>query len=573
MITKKPSMAEVMQYKNEIGIREEYKELADEFVNYRVSTKLREFTQNMVTADGRPLGRVDSSGVMLVRGVQVDLLSYTGADGVLKHAASLVEDTRYDLLKALLITDNGDEEEFRNSEYPDVWLLVNNWEIKGNLEDIDRLIQKFLQQHVVLPNVLMDRYQFIRKQEMETNYSMELEKKTGSDFQFFNGEWWLLDECLRNTWTDRPLEISVMLAKTLGHLKEHGLKSKDTLKRMVDACCKEVFCVKIGEIERYATKSEIKSLVSGVYRKRIYYIEEEKCQSMYALWWMVSGDNSRFRASNLSYSKETLEILEDNFMSIMLTLNWLRSDAFLKEDVPNMLKGAKEIEYPDSVEESMQLEAHMSTKEMLKFIKANVDRADSYGALAYDIAAQCLKDKKYHLSEKQLRIIQRQYDNITGKKKIEISREVLSLVKELRQEYWGKMTPIGKDILEHVERTGRCSEKQENALKYELSKCRKNDSRLMTGVERGDGVKRYPLADYGSRKPKSNAEDTKVAKEKNGTPDTAGAPGKAGASRNSHGSGGVKPEDLNIDNAAKVFGISFSVEDISRALGSGVNGS
>lgn len=251
--------------------------------------------------------------------------------------------------------------------------------------------------------------------------------------------------------------------------------------RLVEASKQTALYITTALGERLATKSEKKSLVSGVYKKDTYFLDKEKRDMLLLFGWSVSGDDKYYIMSGVERYKEEYDRLEKNYKDIWASLVWLGGDEFITQDLKELSKGLKPIVYADKAEDEVK---EGSLIDMLKYIKDNANEDNNYERIALDIAQKCIKFKNYAISEKQSYVVKSVYEKLTGvKEKNETVSEELKDGKPnlYNNELLGKLREMVKhplfdkksftaQIMDSIVRYKKCSEKQNNIIEEEYGR-------------------------------------------------------------------------------------------------------
>ena len=275
------------------------------------------------------------------------------------------------------------------------------------------------------------------------------------------------------------IKLAIKFKATYDKLSNGG---KTDFVRLVDASKQTAYYVTTALGERLATKNEIKSIVSGVYKKDFYYLSNEKRSKLLLFGWCVTGDEKYYMQSNVNRYKKEFDRIEKLYEEIWNSLTWLASDEFLTEDLKELAKGLKEIDYPDVADDEIKEGSLVS---MLKYIQENGEDTTRYGQIALDIAEKCIKYKNYDISEKQYYIVKIVYDQLVEKETPKENNygETLKNGKPnlFNDELFAKISKIAKHksfkrdgfvakVIGSVVRYKKCSEKQYKVLMEEYSR-------------------------------------------------------------------------------------------------------
>ena len=275
------------------------------------------------------------------------------------------------------------------------------------------------------------------------------------------------------------LKLAIKFKATYDKLSNGG---KTDFVRLVNASKQTAYYVTTALGERLATKNEIKSIVSGVYKKDTYFLPKEKREKLLLFGWCVTGDEKYYNQSNVDRYRKEFDRIEKLYEEIWNSLTWLASDEFLTEDLKELAKGLKEIDYPDVADDEIKEGSLVS---MLKYIQENGEDTTRYGQIALDIAEKCIKYKTYDISEKQYYIVKIVYDQLVGKETPKENKygETLKNGKPnlFNDELFAKISKIAKHksfkrdgfvakVIGSVVRYKKCSEKQYNVLMEEYSR-------------------------------------------------------------------------------------------------------
>ena len=276
------------------------------------------------------------------------------------------------------------------------------------------------------------------------------------------------------------LRLAIKFQVVYWRLSNNG---KTDFTRLVDASKQTAFYITTALGERLATKKELKSLVSGVYKKDTYYLSKEKRNMLLLFGWAITGNDDYYVMSGADRHGGDFERVESNYKYIWESLVWLGSDEFITTDIKELSKGLKNIQYPDKAEDEVK---DGSLVDMLRYISKNASEDTRYEKIALDIAQKCIRYKNYYISEKQLYIVNKVYAGLTGKEmdaeKVNAtlkngkpnlySDELIENMREIVRHPLFNKNSFPAKIIDSVVRFKKCSEKQYAVIDEERNRLR-----------------------------------------------------------------------------------------------------
>ena len=185
--------------------------------------------------------------------------------------------------------------------------------------------------------------------------------------------------------------------------------------------------------------------------------------------------------------------------------------------------GLKQINYPTEVKptERYVVAVAYTLEDMFNRILAD-KKPNKYNETAHKIAAQCVKEGKFELSEKQLDVVMRAYTSYISEDSSmdrTTDEDRISTAKKLLSEYGDKLNKTVKAIAATVVEKGCCTAKQFSVIKevYDRLKSDNNSIMLDGGADASDIIDLINKNEKVSNVKKSEVESNKVEEKKSAT--------------------------------------------------------
>lgn len=272
---------------------------------------------------------------------------------------------------------------------------------------------------------------------------------------------------------------AIKLDETYRILTRNGELPYTLFDGVADKLYSYTYCVNGKNGERLATKNEKKKMLAGVYKKKECLLPSDKETYVLVGCWLFTGKDKYYNTAKLFKYEGIGDKLLNNLDLIRQSLDYMSTNEFVEEDCKKLLSN-KEPDYPDSAEDELE---DVKLISMLKVVKKACDpeSQNSFIRLAYDIADKAIKNKGHALSEKQLNIMKKVYEQEMAKKNPkpeanetrvnkydkELQKQMNLLKKKLNNFGFDKTL---KDIIQTVAIYKKCSEKQYNLIVNEYNK-------------------------------------------------------------------------------------------------------
>lgn len=362
--------------------------------------------------------------------------------------------------------------------------------------------EKFYSLFLALPEYLVDIY----NTKIDTIYQKEIFKQVTNKFSqseqdlldVLNSQCQIVSLCRQiivNTFEEdkqnRVGELLCNYVKIYNKLTNNG---KVDLMNLVKAGLQQVVYVKAKNGDRIATKSEKKAMVSACYKKNIFFIDQVNWNKLMVFTWANNGNVDLLIKSGTVTYQDVIDIKNngDDFNSYFIdnntdkvisiledAMDYMISPSFLKEDIINLRKGTKAIEYLDSAEDEIRDMGLVKKLEVVKKATAG-DNLNSYNKMAYDIAFKALKYGN-PLTEKQTKVINTVYENVIAKDKPnqgepdvnnKFSQQLVSMMLVLNEYNQYKAGTFMYNLIDSIKKKQKCSQKQYNIIESEYEKIR-----------------------------------------------------------------------------------------------------
>ena len=267
-------------------------------------------------------------------------------------------------------------------------------------------------------------------------------------------------------------------------LEKDGINSMASLKELNNGAIKNIYCVKFNGGKRAALQSEIKKHVGNLFIVPFEMIEDKLDYYQLELFLMIMTGMTTYKyklksaeeSDSVKNRKDLLVVMGKNesVESIVgrryaqLTLNMEMLKAHIKDMLPKLRNGLKEVKYNDklSFNEEFIIATDYTTMEMVDTIIKEKPR-NKYDEIAYKIALSCKNDKKYDLSEKQMDLMTKTYVALRNGNTVS-SADAMKVANALKDKYYDQLSPTVKSILDGTVSKQFCSPKQFEVLKKVL---------------------------------------------------------------------------------------------------------
>ena len=292
--------------------------------------------------------------------------------------------------------------------------------------DLANVMKELIDKKLPLSESLVTEYKFNIKnkvlddklQKLAVKYRVNLENVKDNKIEFIGFLRNIIRDSNDTTVVENCFIIICKLIEAYDVVTGHGKYETSLMETIANKLYKETLVVNGVNGERLATKHEVKKMPAGVIKKKELLVSEEAEKNIYIATWAITNNNNYYKRAKLVDCKRTEDMIESNIDEIIKALTYIVSSEFLGDDQKRIIDGNKPIDYLDSAED--ELDEDVKIVEMLKLVKKELDPdyGDWYSRLAWKIASDCIKKKKYELSEKQYKIIEDNYNKIVNNKKI-----------------------------------------------------------------------------------------------------------------------------------------------------------
>lgn len=213
--------------------------------------------------------------------------------------------------------------------------------------------------------------------------------------------------------------IAIMkIVQTYKYLTSDGQISLEIFPNMVSTLYRSVYYTNAANGERIATKREKEKMLAGVFKKKTLIVSPESEKNVLICAWVMMNNEKYYNMiKNLPKISDVKDKIKTYIKDIIASMDYMVSHEFMEEDSRKMLNTPVFNDYLDSAED--EVIENVKIIDMLKLIKKELDPdyGSTYENIAWKIANQSLKTKRYDLSEKQMAIIENNYNNLIRKKK------------------------------------------------------------------------------------------------------------------------------------------------------------
>lgn len=274
----------------------------------------------------------------------------------------------------------------------------------------------FLENGLILPKRYREMFALKWVRAYNTKKFTELMREfTGNivgDSYYSESNAFIRDIRNRIMWEDDKLVRQELASRLYTYIELYdGLTGNGRIDIMnyAKASSKLAYYVHAKNGDRLATVGEKKDLVKGLFKRRYYYMPEDKVPHLLLFVWSCTG-NERLVKEYFPFIDEDTSPAEDRLWAVLNeAVQYLLSDEFLKKDIFQLQKGMKPLKYPESAEDEI---FDKSKEEKVRAVYAAFkDGRDDYSRMINDICLKALKSR-VRLSEKQINVINNAYDRI-----------------------------------------------------------------------------------------------------------------------------------------------------------------
>lgn len=417
------------------------------------------------------LKNLDNGGTCLVDGEELVEYMKTVGEIIKAYAEEALNELRY----CCYVKQAGAVEDYINENYSMVYYVFG---VTGIVNHNYKWCNRFIESGMILPKYLREYfYDTIVPSFRQKLYADSLNKVVRG-FEGSEREIEFDDNYTRAMYSESVVFIQKMREKiSTTYAEQLRLELAGRLNSFIDlynglsrngrtdlhvyanASKQVVYRIK-GELgDRLATEKEVKTLVKGLYKSDVYFIDKDKRELLLYFIWACTGEYKLIRA--FSMFNNDVDITSEAVWEVLSkAINYLRSYQFLKVDCLELKKGLRPIKQLKGAEDEV---INNDLKNRLKAVcKACKDSTNSYDKMAYDIAHKALKFNSI-LSEKQLNVINRAYEN-TLKKESDYNKynsELKNKMESMLEFYSYSKKSFEYKLMNGVLEKKMCSPKQE----------------------------------------------------------------------------------------------------------------
>lgn len=287
------------------------------------------------------------------------------------------------------------------------------WQFNGSerYEKLLSIMSDMVKRNIPLMSSMITLYEGQIKKDVEQNKLIAICNKLNKKYENIINSNNAVKEKFMSNLSEETVETYSKLIEAEQYVAPTD-KSKGILETVADKLYKRYYVVRNGENERLATKTEVKKMLAGVIERKELLISEEHEKFIYTVCYLFTGKETYSKRAKL-YKNFT-----ENMELFNKAINYITSEEFTVTDKDKILDGNKLVQYLDDDEvETIKTDSDIKIETMLKLIKqeCDPDYGSNYSKLAWKIAFDALKKKKYNLSEKQYKVIEDNYNNIIKK--------------------------------------------------------------------------------------------------------------------------------------------------------------
>lgn len=416
----------------------------------------------------------------VVTGEVVDKLM-SGRNMMIK---SLAENTLSELKYVTYISITDNVVEYVKDNYKRIAFVLED---KTVVDKYKNLYQEFYNVYLPLPSYLIDRFNKKLDIQYQTNvFDRQLTSLTKDIKTLKSSEHALTDfgkTVIVNTGNeDERLNYARLVVRYHNAYLKVSNHGKIDMMLFIKAGMQKVYYVHAPNGDRLATKKEKNLLVSACFKKNVYFIPEEKLNLIKVFVWAHTGkfelltsagyDISKYANNNVVTSSSYEILFNDEFLEALITsIKYMESDEFLHNDVKDLAKGLKAIEYLESAEDEIQ---DLGLKVKLETIRKECARtSNDFLKMAYDIAYKALKYNNLVLSVKQMNVVNKAYETLVSEKNNpnnKFSSELVEMINTIVDYNRYKKGTFMYKLINSIMENKRCSLKQYGIIEAEYDK-------------------------------------------------------------------------------------------------------
>lgn len=305
---------------------------------------------------------------------------------------------------------------------------LDQFNIDGEYSSVIKLSKELITRDVPLPNCFISLF----KNKISKSYLDNKLKNLASTYHVDIES--LDEECIKLPFLSSLKEIIedggneelveksfiaiLKIIETYKFLTSNGKCSVKIFEGMAKMLYRDHFFTNTANGERVATKKEKDKMLAGVFNRKTHLLNSENEKNVLVSAWVMTNNTKYYnRIDKFAKIADDKDKIKTYIDEIIKSMEYMVSSDFLEVDSKILLNTPEHSDYLDSADD--EIVENMKIVDMVKLIKKELDPqyGDYYENLAWKIASECIRKKNYELSEKQLKVIENNYNKILRKKK------------------------------------------------------------------------------------------------------------------------------------------------------------
>ena len=305
---------------------------------------------------------------------------------------------------------------------------IETLSIKGKYERVVDVSLEMIRKDVPLPNTFIQLFKLKiakdylkdRLKQLSETYHIDMDdlEKEFETLPFLSNLKEIIEENGNENLSENCFVAIMKIVQTYKYLTNDGSISLEIFPNMVKTLYRETYYTNAANGERLATKKEKAKMLAGVFKKKVSLLSKENEKNVLICAWVMTNNEVYYNMiKDLPKINDVKDKIKTYIKDIISSMDYMVSHEFVEEDSKKLLNTPVFNDYLDSAEDEV-LE-NVKILDMLKLIKKELDPeyGSAYENLGWKIASQAIKNKRYDLSEKQMAIIENNYNSIIRKKK------------------------------------------------------------------------------------------------------------------------------------------------------------
>lgn len=305
---------------------------------------------------------------------------------------------------------------------------IDKMRVKGKYGKLMSIGIEMVERDIPLPNSFINIFKTKITQEylkdkldvLSSTYHVNLDTMEDefSKLPFLNNIKEIIQENGNDSISEDCFIAIIKIVQAYKYLTKDGKISMSIFPVVVKQLYREVYYTNAANGERLATKKEKNKMLAGVFKKRTCLLSKENEKNVLICAWVMMNDDKFYNmASSLAKIRDTKDKIKTYIHDIIESMDYMVSNEFIEEDKRKLLETPVFDDYLDDAED--EVIENVKILDMLKLIKRELDPeyGTNYENIAWNIANQAIKRKNYDLSEKQLAVIENNYNKLIRKKK------------------------------------------------------------------------------------------------------------------------------------------------------------